>query len=652
MSVTQTLTEFFSSESFMPHGHCFHWQPEIFWIYLLSDAGIAASYYLIPFALIYFVRKRTDVPFEGIFLWFGAFILLCGTTHLMNIWVLWNPNYGAQAVLKAMTAIVSIVTFFLTVKLLPRALALPSASQLAQVNEELRNANRELEAVYKQQRESGQAHLRAVVDNALDGLIAINAKGIIESFNPACERIFGYKATEVMGKNVKMLMPEPYHGEHDGYLKNYLTTGDAKIIGTAGREVTARRKDGVIFPIDLSISSFVLEDGQHFSGIIRDISARKEAESQLRQSKERYDLAVSGSSVGVWDWDVKTSELYWSPLFRHMLGITDMDFRPEYLSFETRLHPEDKEKTVAALMAHISIPNNPVPYEAEYRIRREDGSYIWFYAKGQALWDSEGKATRVAGSVLDITARKEAEQRMEHIVQALTESNAQLERFAYICSHDLQEPLRMITNYTQRLEKHLGNSLDDKGQHYMQYVFDGAQRARQLINDVLTLARIGSENKAFEAVDCNEVMERIAADLQERIREEQATLTYDALPVVQGHKIYVVQVFQNLIGNALKFKSDKPIAIHIGSEQKGAYWQFSITDNGIGIDPEYQEKIFEIFQRLHSRDKYPGTGIGLAIVKKIIDRHGGRIWVHSAPGKGSTFYFTLPHMQIEEKNCA
>lgn len=360
-------------------------------------------------------------------------------------------------------------------------------------------------------RKTSEEKLRAIVENAVDGLITIDAEGRIESFNVACERIFGYNASEVIGCNIKMLMPLRYSREHDGYLRNYRTTRQAKIIGT-GREVAGLRKDGSEFPIDLSVSEIFVDGKQLFSGILR-----------------------------------------------------------------------------------------------------------------------------------DITYRKALEEEKEELIRQLHQSNTHLEQFAYICSHDLQEPLRMISNFTQRLEKHLGDEhLDGKARHYMQYIVNGSTNARALINDVLQLARIGNETRRLEVVDCEEVLATVVHNLRERIKENNVQITHDGLPSVQAHFTYVVQIFQNLISNAIKFHNGEQPAIHISAKKSGSQWQLSIKDNGIGIAPEHQQKVFQIFQRLHSRAAYPGTGIGLTIVQRIIQQYDGEIWLESVAGKGTTFYFTLP----------
>jgi PAS domain S-box-containing protein len=278
----EAISNFFNSEDFMPHGHCFLWQSDIFWLHLLSDSGIAAAYFAIPLALIYILRKRDDVPFENIFLLFAAFILFCGATHLMSLWVLWHPDYAAAGLLKAMTAIVSIATFFVIVKFIPRILSIPSSKQLAAVNRQLQEAGRELELLYQQSKANSESHLQAIVNTVLDGVITIDEKGTIQTFNPASVRIFGYRPEEVIGRNVKILMPEPYHSGHDGYLHNYLTTNHAKVIGI-GREVAAKRKDGSVFPMELGINEMQQGGARMFVGTIRDISQRKEAEREIQQ---------------------------------------------------------------------------------------------------------------------------------------------------------------------------------------------------------------------------------------------------------------------------------------------------------------------------------------------------------------------------------
>jgi signal transduction histidine kinase len=224
----------------------------------------------------------------------------------------------------------------------------------------------------------------------------------------------------------------------------------------------------------------------------------------------------------------------------------------------------------------------------------------------------------------------------------LERSNTELQQFAYVASHDLQEPLRMITGYTNLLSRRYKGKLDDDADEFIAFAVDGANRMRVLINDLLTYSRVGTQGKNFAPMDCELILGQTLAGLQVAIQECAARVTHDPLPVVNGDDIQLGQLFQNLIGNALKYHNGNAPTVHIGCQRRDNDWLISISDNGIGIDPRFAAKIFVIFQRLHNREQYPGTGIGLALCKRIVDRHGGKIWVDSEPGKGSTFYFTLP----------
>ena len=223
----------------------------------------------------------------------------------------------------------------------------------------------------------------------------------------------------------------------------------------------------------------------------------------------------------------------------------------------------------------------------------------------------------------------------------LTRSNKELERFAYITSHDLQEPLRMISSYLQLVEKRYKDELDEDAKDFINFAVDGAKRMQILINDLLRYSRVGTKNIEFQPVNCEEILKNTLNNLEVSIEESGAKITHDYLPIIRGDKTQLSQLFQNLIGNSIKFRGESSPEIHIKAEDEGDFWRFSFQDNGIGIDPKYYDRIFQIFQRLHNRDKYPGTGIGLAICKKIIERHGGNIFVESEFGKGTTFIFTL-----------
>ena len=237
---------------------------------------------------------------------------------------------------------------------------------------------------------------------------------------------------------------------------------------------------------------------------------------------------------------------------------------------------------------------------------------------------------------------RRAEEELKRYAAELKRSNQELQQFAYVASHDLQEPLRMVASYTQLLAKRYKGKLGSDADEFIGYAVDGATHMQALINDLLDYSRVGRKGKDFEPTDCTALLERTLDNLRKAVEESSAKVTHDPLPTVMADDVQLGQLFQNLIGNALKFRSKEPPHIHISAQQKGDKWLFSVRDNGIGIDPGFSERIFTIFQRLHKRGDYPGTGIGLAICKKIVERHGGSIWVKSKPEKGSTFYFTIP----------
>lgn len=608
----RSIAEFFNSDDFMPHGHCFLWQPDILWLHILSDAGIVFAYYTIPLVLIYFIRNRKDLPFKNVFWLFGAFILLCGTTHLLSIWVLWHPDYAVEGVVKAATALASIATLVATIKIVPAALRLVSPEASALADSEMR--------------------LRAVVDNTAEGMITIDERGIIQTFNKACERIFGYRPDEVLGNNIKMLMPEPTRGEHDGYIDRYKKTGEGHIIGTVGREVEGRRKDGTVFPLELSISVISVGGKRIFSGILRDISARRKAE----EAKALLAAIVESSDDAIISKNLDGIITSWNMGAERLFGYSGAEAIGQST---TLIIPDERKQEEQHILSELRM-GKPIDHYETTRVAK-DGHCIDVSLTISPIHDSAGRIIGASKVAHDISQRKQAEQRMEQLITELTESNTQLERFAYVCSHDLQEPLRMISNYTDRLAKYMGDGVDEKGRHYMKYITDGANNARALIADILAYARIGTGTEKPEAIDCNEILKRILTTLESAIQDSHAVITSDTLPVITGHTTQILQLFQNLLTNAIKFRGSEPSRIHIGVRQKNIGWEFSVSDNGIGIAPEYRDRIFIIFQRLNKRGEYPGTGIGLAICKKIIEQQGGRIWLESEPGKGTTFFFTL-----------
>ena len=254
--------------------------------------------------------------------------------------------------------------------------------------------------------------------------------------------------------------------------------------------------------------------------------------------------------------------------------------------------------------------------------------------------DDSGKVVGIFAAARDITDRKRAE-------EELIRSNQDLQQFAYVASHDLQEPLRNVASCLQMLQKKYANKLDAEADQYIEYAVEGSVRMRDLILDLLTYSRIGTRGKPYEPTDCEQILAESVKNLRSAVTETRAVITHDPLPTIPADGTQLLQVFQNLIGNAIKFRRDQPPQIHVAAVKNTNEWVFSIKDSGIGIESRYLDKIFVIFQRLNKRREYEGTGMGLAIVKKVVERHDGRVWVESEPGEGTTFYFSIPDKGIQ-----
>ena len=371
-----------------------------------------------------------------------------------------------------------------------------------------------------------------------------------------------------------------------------------------------------------------------------DITERKKAEHE--KNRLLHTLQKSLNEIYTFDQETLLLEYVNEGALRN-LGYTEEElYQLTALDIKPDLNPLSFEKLVRPL---ISGAKEKIVFETRHK--RKDGS-IYPAESHLQLIKQEDKNSFLA-IVLNITERKQAElikkqlnDNLQKKAAELMASNSELERFAYVASHDLQEPLRMVTSFLGLLKNKLGNSLDETNQRYLHFAVDGAERMKKLIHDLLEYSRLGSAKETFSRVDCNEVVNNVRSMLQLKITEEKATLNLKPLPVIQAIQPQMQQLFLNLMGNALKYRNSKPLNIEVGCEDREELWQFYVKDNGMGIDPKFFNKIFIIFQRLHNKSEYSGTGIGLSVCKKIVKQHGGNIWVESAPGKGSTFYFTIP----------
>lgn len=490
---------------------------------------------------------------------------------------------------------------------------------------------------------------RLIMNAALDAIICIDTEGMITFWNPQAEQIFGWKQEEVMGKRLSsIIIPEPYRSMHDHGMEQYKITGKGPALNVL-LELSAINRDGVNFPVELTVLPIQQDNESFFCAFIRDITERKKAETATRRSNERYELVAKATSDAIWDWDMRTGAVTRSgDGLQKLFGYDTVTASADNDFWRKHVHPDDINRVMER--REIMLQTTADQYwEDEYRFERKDGSYAHVYDRGYVIRNKDGKAVRMIGSTQDISALKRSEQQLydlnvvlEKRASELARSNAELERFAYVASHDLQEPLRMVSSFLQLLDKQYTGKLDDKAREYINFAVGGAERMKRLILDLLSYSRVATVAEHFQPVDMNTVAQQVVQIFESRFEKEGITLIIDRLPVVQGNATQLQQLLQNLIGNAIKYKSEHPPHIEIGCKEEASRYVFSVRDNGIGINPKYFEKIFVVFQRLHPVNNYSGTGIGLAICKKIVERHHGEIWVESEEGKGSCFFFSIP----------
>ena len=914
--------------NYIPHGHCYLWQRELVALHVVSDSAIAIAYFSIPLSLLYVVFKRKDLPFRNIFWLFGAFILSCGTTHVMEVWTLWHPVYWLSGTVKFITALISAYTAFALIPLIPQALVLTTPTQLGMINQILQTEiaeRREIDARYQTLAEvspvgifytdaSGDClyvnerwcqiagmtcaeafgkgwvqgihpddrdrifaewyraieeklqfkseyrfqHLdngnvtwvfgqvvgkvgdngqiksyvgtitditerkqiedenkllneslerrvaertaqievsnqrlqkeiayreqiattlleltqlqNAILNSANYTIISTETDGTIKTFNRAAQQYLGYSAEEVVGKvtpaiihdplevsqraevlcqelgvkiepGIKVFMALPCRGmadenewtyirkdgsrfpvllsvtalyDSEGNINGFLGIGQdisdrkqaekelrdlttamqnavegisrldiegrylnmnrayahkcgyepEEMIGlewpitvhpddvemlmlayqemlTSGKvEVEARgvRKNGSFFYKQLTMVKACDEQGT-FNGhhcFMKDITERKLTERALQESESKYRQIVELAEEGIWVIDGNARTTYANRAMARMLGYEELEM------FGRSLFDFMDEQAIQSANDNMELRRQGIAQRYEFRLKNQDGKDVWTYMSTSPVMDEKGNLLSSCTLVYNITERKEADRQMLQLTEDLKRSNEELEQFAYVASHDLQEPLRAVTSYTQLLADRYQGNLDEKADKYINYIVDGATRMQQLINDLLAYSRLGTRGQEFEPTDCNAAVQQSLCNLQIAIAEKKAVITCDAMPTVMADESQLVQLFQNLIANSIKFcRQDIPL-IDIAARRQENEWLFYVRDNGIGIAPEYADRIFIIFGRLHGRREYSGTGIGLAMCKRIVERHGGRIWVESQEGKGATFYFSIP----------
>ncbi|SEK10796.1 sensor histidine kinase [Paraburkholderia diazotrophica] len=472
---------------------------------------------------------------------------------------------------------------------------------------------------------------RQVVEAAPNAMVMADRDGLIVLVNAQTEKLFGYARSELIGKSVDMLVPERLRSAHHEYRRMFYGDPSSRPMGT-GRDLFARRKDGREVPVEIGLNPVTTAEGTFVLAAIVDISERRRLEERFRQVVEAAPNAMvmvdrGGRIVLV---NAQTEKLFGyarDELFgRSIEALVPERFQTHHHGFRAAYFDELKPR--------------PMGTGRDLYGRRRDGTEFPVEIGLNPVRTSE--ETFVLAAIVDITERKRAEQELISRTEELARSNQDLEQFAYVASHDLQEPLRAVAGPLQLLQRRYAGQLDARADEFITHAVDGATRMQKLIDDLLAYSRVGRSGAAHQLTECEAALDQALKSLSVVLNESGARINRGTLPAVMAIPTQLALLFQNLVGNAIKFRRvDQPVQIEIGAERAGNDWIISVKDNGIGIDPQYFERIFMIFQRLHSRSDYPGTGIGLALCKRIVEQHGGRIWVESSPGNGTTFFFTL-----------
>jgi PAS domain S-box-containing protein len=489
------------------------------------------------------------------------------------------------------------------------------------------------------QRQREDKRFRGLMEAAPDAMVVVNQTGEIVLLNVRAEEQFGYRRDELLGKPIEILIPPRFRGHHPGQRNSFIAHPQVRAMGQ-GLELFGLRKDGSEFPAEIMLSPLENAEGTLVTAAIRDISIRKAAEENLRQSEERLSLVVTNvTDYAILMLDLDGRVVTWNDGAERIKGyraeeILGRDFACFYTA-------EDIANGVPAREL-AEVTENGRSEQEGWRVRK-DGSQFYANVVITALRDKSGKLRGFGKIARDITERIRTEEHQAKIAGELKRSNDQLEQFAYVASHDLQEPLRMVASYTQLLAKRYKGRLDSDADEFIDYAVDGCNRMQSLIRDLLAYSRSGADRKVLHKVSAESALKEALTNVRGAMEDSGASVTHDLLPDLMTDETQLVQVFQNLIGNAIKYHREAAPLIHVSAmKNRDKEWIFSVRDNGLGIAPQYFERIFIIFQRLHGKQEFGGTGIGLAICKKNLEQLGGRIWLESQLDKGSTFYFALP----------
>jgi len=487
---------------------------------------------------------------------------------------------------------------------------------------------------------------RSLLEAAPDAIVVSDADGRIVMANAQVESAFGLARAVLDGQKVETLMPERYRADHVQHRAGYVRAPVPRAMGQ-GRDLFALRKDGSEFPVSIALNTVDGPDGRMVISIIRDITEAHRNATALNEANQRLRIAADAGQIGIWDYDVVDNVLIWDDRMYQIYGVDRDRFSGAYEAWAQCVHPDDLADAAGALQAAI---RGEAPFDTRFRIVWPDGSIHWIKAGATALLDDAGKVLRMIGTNMDITAEIQAHARLQEALdhaaesnRALQASNRELESFSYSVSHDLRAPLRAVDGFSNILLKSHADRLDDQGRDLLQRMRAAAQRMGLLIDDMLVLSRISRAELVCERFNLSVLAEDVVAQLRESFPEHKVEVSIQPGVEVEADPRLIRIVLDNLLGNAWKFtgKTDQA-RVEFGCEQHDDHLEFFIRDNGAGFDMAYADKLFSAFQRLHSGNDFPGTGIGLATVMRVIHKHGGEVRAEGSVGQGAVFHFTLP----------
>jgi PAS domain S-box-containing protein len=615
------LKRLFDSTSFMPRRHCGDWSTELIWLHIGSDILIWVAYLMIPLVLVYFVRRRRDLPFPWMFWMFAAFIIACGFTHFLEAAAFYWPAYRLMGVVKFFTAVVSWTTVIGLVPMVPRALALTGPQEL----------RREIEV-----RKRAEARFRALLESAPDAMVIVDSAGRIVIVNSQTESQFGYTRQELLGRKVEVLVPERFRGTHTAHREGFFSEPRVRSMGE-GRELYGQRKDGSEFLVEISLSPLETEEGVLVSSAIRDVTERKRAGETLARQARLLEVTRDSIMVRRMDGTIE----YWNRGAELQYGWSRDEAigRVSHTLLNTRF-PEPLADV------ELKICRDEL-WEGELVQTRRDGSRIVVASRWVLQVDEQGWPSSVLEINNDVTERKQTDDALRRRTAELEAVNKELEGFSYSVSHDLRAPLRAIDGFCKILMVECGPSLDSEPRRYLERVSENTRRMGRLIDDLLHFSRLGRQTMETRPVAMADLVRQCIDELDLAEPKRGIALTVGDLPACEADPSLLKQVWLNLLRNAMKFTGNRDSPrITIGSYTASGKVVYFVRDNGVGFDMAYADKLFTVFQRLHRQEDFEGTGVGLALAQRIIHRHGGRIWAEAMPDRGATFYFTFERKDV------